>query len=53
MWDTKVNEKSKVCVDDSTVYPVDKCSIPLFNAETSYDLPEYENEFLASIITRY
>jgi len=32
---------------------VDECSIPLFNAETSYDFPNCENESLASVITEY
>ena len=57
MWNARCNEKSKVCaaaiLDDSTVDPVDECSIPLFNAETSYDLPKCENESLTSVITEY
>jgi hypothetical protein len=54
MWDTRRNEKSKVCaaaiLDDSTV---DECSIPLFNVKTRHDLPKYENESLASVIKEY
>ena len=57
MWKARCNEKSKVCaaaiLDDGTVDPVDECSIPLFNAETSYDFPNCENESLASVITEY
>ena len=57
MWDTRRNEKSKVCatamLDDSTADPVDECSIPLFNEKTRYDLPKYENESLASVIKEY
>lgn len=57
MWEARRSEKSKACaaaiLDNSTDDPVDECSIPLFNAKMSYDLPKCENESLASIITKY